>query len=404
MQPVNLPGEALDHSRRKSLPTLAAACLLSLVLGCVHAFSVFLEPLEREFGVSRTDSSLTYSIALVSLTLAVLFGHLVFARIRASRLAVAICIAGAAGALIAANATSLIMVWIGYGLVFGGANGLGYAFGLQLSAQASPGREGVAMGIVTAAYALGAAVSPILFAAAVNHGGFSQAMVGLTFVLVVIAPVCMLLLSGAVYRVSPQREGARPQMSAGAGRITLLWIGYGAGVAAGLMAIGHATGIATSAGLAQAAWIAPMIIAVFNLAGSIVGGMLVDRIRPEMPLSGLPVFSAIALLALAYSDTAQFSLVCLAIIGLAYGAIIASYPSSIAKLFGTVEGARIYGRVFTAWGTAGLAAPSLAGYLYDYSGDYQTALLTAAALAFVSTMAAISLFRFSNTNQRLTRL
>ncbi len=379
--------------RGRSRSTLGACCLLLLVLGSVHAFSVFLEPLELQFGVSRTSSSLNYSIALVSLTLAVLFGHAIFVRITASWLIAAICLVAAAGALVAANATSLTGVWIGYGLIFGGANGMGYALGLQLSAQANPGREGLAMGLVTAAYALGAVISPALFAAAIDHGGFPFAMIGLALTLVVIAPVCALLLAGTVFRAAGDDDGAEPQAMSDTVSLALLWIGYGAGVAAGLMAIGHATGIATAAGVEGAAWIAPVIIAVFNLGGSIAGGAVVDRIRLMVPFSCLPVLSAIALLALAYSGTAYFSLFCLAVVGMAYGAIIATYPSGIAKLFGTVEGARIYGRVFTAWGTAGLAAPWFAGYLFDRSGGYQVALLTAAALAIVSTIAAMLLFR-----------
>ena len=39
---------------RSGLSTLAAACLLAAVLGSVHAFSVFLAPLEAVFGASRS--------------------------------------------------------------------------------------------------------------------------------------------------------------------------------------------------------------------------------------------------------------------------------------------------------------------------------------------------------------
>jgi len=53
---------------------LLATSLVSMVLGSVHAFSVFLEPLEVIFGTSRATLSLTYSFSLVFVTITVLFG------------------------------------------------------------------------------------------------------------------------------------------------------------------------------------------------------------------------------------------------------------------------------------------------------------------------------------------
>ncbi len=379
---------------------LFASCLLSAVLGSVHAFSVFLQPMEAQFAVPRSLASLTYSFALVSLTLAVMFGHHIFSRVRPARLSLAICLIAASGAVFASIASSLQMVWIGYGLIFGAANGLGYAFGLQLSAQACPGREGLAMGFVTAAYASGAAISPALFSIALEASGMSAAMIGLACVLIAIAPVCAILLSasGIRFQGAGSGGGREKRRVAGHGALILLWLGYGAGVAAGLMAIGHATGIAASSGVTSGFWIAPVIIAVFNLIGSLSGGMFVDRAGPVLPLGSLPLLSAAALLALAFAGTGALALSCLGVVGLAYGATIAAYPASIAKLFGVVKGTRVYGRVFTAWGTAGLLAPWFAGYLFDHSGGYRTALLIAAALAIGSTIAATVLFRIEKPN------
>ena len=55
--------------------------------------------------------------------------------------------------------------------------------------------------------------------------------------------------------------------------------------------------------------------------------------------------------------------------------------------------ARIYGRVFTAWGAAGLLGPWLAGVLFDLSGDYRIALLVAAAIGLGSVAALTGVFR-----------
>lgn len=371
--------------RKPGAQTLAAASILAAALGSVHAFSVFLSPLEASFNASRAAVSLTYSLALVSLTLAVLLGHRFYARWRASTFVVLVTTVAAIGAVVAAYAPSLTIVWIGYGVLFGAANGLGYGFGLQIAAQASKGREGLAMGVVTAAYALGAVVSPPLFAMALEGGGYQPAMIGLAGALIVMGGVSALLLaaSGARFRRRPA-EGATilPPLR----DLSLIWVGYGAAVAGGLMLIGHAAGVVRAAGAETPDWAAPVIIAGCNLAGSLIAGKLVDRTPQARLLIGLPLLSAAALLVLSATEGEAILILCLGVVGFAYGGVIAAYPAAIAKLFGLLDSPLVYGRIFTAWGAAGLAAPWLAGQLYDWSGTYQTALMTAAVLGGVSSL------------------
>ena len=379
---------------RKGRTVLIASSVLTLVLGSVHAFSVFLEPFEARFEASRASVSLTYSFALVALTLAVLVGHRIYGRTPAAILVASICLAAAAGAGITAFAPSLPVAWLGYSLIFGGANGLGYGFALQLSAQANPGREGLAMGIVTACYALGAAVSPLVFQAAIGSGGIEAAMLTLSLMLLGAIPVsCGLLYrTGVIYQVALPESADRP--ASPLSHVPLLWLGYGTGVAAGLMAIGHATGIGRSAGLApDILTAAPITIALCNMMGGLAGGWLIDRISKRLLLVALPAVSATALFALTIMTGQTAVLAGLSVIGFCYGAIIAVYPAAIAITQGTVAGARIYGRVFTAWGTAGLFAPWFAGYLFDRSGSYTVALATAGVLAITSALTATRLMR-----------
>jgi len=370
---------------------LLSASLLCLVLGSVHAFSVFLEPLEQQFAVSRSTASLAYSFALVCLTIAVLIGHKVFSAVRPGLFVSLVCAAAIAGCIVAASANTMPGVWLGYSLLFGGTNGLGYGFGLQISAQAYPGREGMAMGTVTACYALGASVSPGLFSWAVAVGGFQTAMLGLATIFALIAPICGGLLhrSGVRFQSEDKTTVAN---SVPARQVIWLWLGYGSGVTAGLMAIGHATGIAKVSGLQQGLWLAPVIIAIFNMAGSLAGGLLSDRIKQTTQLAVLSLVSTSALLVLALFNDIAVTMSGLGLIGFCYGAFIASFPAAVSKWFGVRAGTRIYGRVFTAWGTAGLFAPWLGGLLFDSSGDYSTALTIAAVVGGVSVVTILTTF------------
>ncbi|MGI9393162.1 MAG: MFS transporter [Boseongicola sp.] len=377
-----------DGSRNNGNRVVLGTSLLSAILGSVHAFSVFLAPLETTFEVSRTSSSLTYSIALLALTFAVFFGPRIYGRWSPGVLVTASCLLGAAGALVAAIAPIFLGVWLGYGVLFGLANGLGYGFGLQLAAHANPGREGIAMGVVTAAYALGAVSASYLFSSAVEISGFGFAMVGLATSLFVVWPVCVALLkSGSAKFISSENPKLKAQYSFG--KLAGIWVGYGAGVAAGLMVIGHAAGIATAAGFQGAIWLAPVVLAVCNFAGSLFLGVLLDRYPRVKFLVALPVATAIGVAGLTLGGGNSLLLM-LGIVGFAYGGTIAAYPAAIIKYFGAAHSPTIYGRVFTAWGAAGLLAPWLAGWLFDWRGDYQVALLMAAGFAAVSLVAAMS--------------
>lgn len=384
---VNAPGDA-DNGRQ----VIAAVGLLCLVLGSVHAFSVFLVPLEEAFSISRASVSLIYSLALITLTVSVLLGPGFFHRLPASSILLASGMVGAAGTLIAAFAPGFLAVVVGYSALFGAANGVGYGFGLQLAAQANTGREGVAMGVVTACYATGAMLAPVGFQWALSHGGFQTAMLGLTVALITASACGALIVQRTHVRLdAPATHSAGDTIRSS--EVALLWAGYGTGVFAGLMVIGHAAEIARSDQLVHLIWIAPILIAGFNLAGSLLGGYLADTMPPKLLLAGLAVLASGVLAALAVSGPGLHVLAGLACIGFCYGAIISIYPSIIAKRYGMANSPRIFGRVFTAWGAAGLAGPWLAGILFDATGNYSIALATAAGLSLASALAVHVLFR-----------
>ena len=368
---------------------LLACMILTIALGSLHAFSVFLETLEGHFEASRSDVSLIYSFALAALTISVLFGHLFYDRLRPVFLVSLILILAAAGSALAAQATNLPMVWLGYSLLFGGANGLGYGFALQCAAQSNPDMKGVAMGCVTATYALGAALAPIPFELLLRLGGFASAMNGLAIVLLAILPLAAFLLHKGKARLKATKPRKNGKSIRQIWLVVKLWLGYGTAVAAGLMIMGHATGIAKASGLnAQLVVSAPIVIAVFNMFGSLVGGWFADKATVRQTVMAFSALSVFALFAIALFGGGAMTICGLALIGFAYGGTIVAYPAAVASMFGVVAGVRVYGRVFTAWGIAGLFAPWFAGILFERSGDYQIALAAAAIVGAASLITA----------------
>jgi OFA family oxalate/formate antiporter-like MFS transporter len=102
---------------------------------------------------------------------------------------------------------------------------------------------------------------------------------------------------------------------------------------------------------------------------------------------GLPLLSAAALLAMTLSGEVLSVVALLSLVGFSYGSVIAVYPVAISNRFGA-RGPEAYGRVFTAWGFAGLAGPWSAGWIFDWRGGYEPALLAAAGIAVLSALLA----------------
>jgi OFA family oxalate/formate antiporter-like MFS transporter len=374
--------------------TLAASMLVTFALGSVHAFSVFILPLESLLGLARSQISLVYSLALVAITLAVTVGYRIYGLLPAWWLVFVTCTIAASGLLLAAGASSWWTLVAGYSIAFGFANGIGYGFSLQLAGRAMPRQKGFSMGAVTAAYAVGSIVFAKIFAWRMAQDSVASAFLSIAIALLLCGTLAALMLrhAGARYDLPVQATGRA------AGRKLLqFWLAYLCSVFSGLMAIGHAAGIAEArgAGGELATW-AAMIIGIGSALGGFVAGWLVDRWSATRFLVGLPLLSAAALLCVGVTSSALATLSLLAIVGFSYGAIIAIYPVAISDTYGE-SGPRAYGRIFIAWGFAGLLAPWSAGLIYDLHGNYHLAMVIAAVVALLSAVFA-GAFRLGKTS------
>ena len=376
-------------------PAFVAAILLTAALGSVHAFSVFVAPLETALDAGRDTVSLAYSIALLCITVMVLAGPRVWrlgppAAVAAASLAVA-----AAGSLLAAQ-PSVAALYLGYGVLFGLANGSGYGFALVVASHALPRDRGVGMGVVTAAYAVGAMAASWLFResnAAFGHDATLRIAASSFAVLAVV--VAALLRHSRLAIAWPDRgAGAIAATGVTVREVALLWTGFGAGGMAGLMALGHAAEVVRAHGGSETAiTVGVAIVAGANAAGCFAAGWLSDRGQLRRLLAGLPILAVAALLLLAAGPGPVATVALLTLVQVAYGGIIVLYPVAVTHMAGPAWGPVVYGRVFTCWGVAGFGGPWLAGRLFEETGGYAPAFVIAAGVACLSTAAVLTLGR-----------
>jgi OFA family oxalate/formate antiporter-like MFS transporter len=68
--------------------------------------------------------------------------------------------------------------------------------------------------------------------------------------------------------------------------------------------------------------------------------------------------------------------------GLSYGAAFALFPLATADHYGLKNLGGNYGLMFTAWGSAGLLGPLVAGWAVDMTGAYVYGYMVAAVTLF----------------------
>ena len=363
--------------------SLVGCVLLSGVLGSIHAYSLFIESFESDLGVGRGEAGAPYSVALASLTVVVLVSHLLF-RLVPGPLVVLIASGGAAiGLLLAASANSLAGVVLGYGVVFGAFNGLGYAFSLQRASESNPDRRGFALGLVTAAYALGGASTALVLDKQVAASGATSGLRWLALAIAVTGIVTSVLLNN---NDSPVHGSPARLSSANLRILAPLWTAYLLAVLAGLMALGHAAAIVDDAGGPGGA--AVVAAGLASASGGLWVALVADRTATDRLLRLLPLGSAVVLVIAAVVSHGVVLMVSVAGIAFTYGALIAIYPLAVTQRFGQDGYSRAYGRVFTAWGTAGLVGPVGAGHLFEVTGSYRIPMFMAAVAAIGSSVVA----------------
>jgi OFA family oxalate/formate antiporter-like MFS transporter len=415
--------------------------IIQIILGTVYAFSVFVRPLESEFGWDRTTTQWAFSFALVTFATVMIPAGRLQDRIGPRRVASIGGILLGASFLLGAVLVDETRPWalyLTYGILGGAGIGFAYVCPITAAVKWFPDKRGFISGLAVAGFGAGA----LFFAGPASvlllpPGGGGEAMglsqillVGLGvskgvgfgigwkafFVLHGVVSGGAVLLGASLLRNPPEGwrpEGYSPDPAVVIARRDLewkqmlntplacmLWLTFIFGATSGLLAIGQWKPMMTS--LLGARTFAPEwmggfgrfvepvgILAIFNAIGRIFWGKISDLIdRPRaMMMMFLAQGMAFMLLVSVESHFAVF--VASAWVGLNFGGNFALFPSATADYFGTKNLGMNYGWIFTAYGVAGILGPVVGGVLFDVTEQYVLAFVFAGLLCFVAAASAV---------------
>jgi len=376
---------------------------MNLALGSLYAWSVFVLPLEKEFGWKRADTSMIFTIAVFVFGLSFVLAG----RLQDKKGPFWISVIGGVlvsiGFALCAMTTTLGWLFFWFGAIGGIGNGFGYATPIPVMAKWFPDKRGLAVGLAVAGYGGGSAIfGPLAGNWLIPSYGWRSTflILGIIFLVMTLVGAFLLKNPPAGYRPAgwtpaPAAKAAATTYEFSPGEalrtptMYFMWIAYALGTSAGLMVISQLVPFARSKGVPLAlATTAIFIGALGNAAGRILSGWLSDAIGRLNTLRLMIAISAVAMVILPHTGgiaaVPVFLYVMVFIVYWCYGTQLSVNASTTSDFWGTKNAGINYGILFTAWGVAGIIGPRIGGVMYDAYKDYRIAFYTAAVLAVVA--------------------
>lgn len=377
------------------LAVISGAALLNLCLGSSYAWSVFVEPLQTEFGASSFAMSTIFAGSLVVFCATTVAGGGRLAdRLAPRSIAIGAALLTTVGMAASAVAPSLWFLAVAYAGVFGLANGFGYVLAVTTAGRAWPQRRGTGVGLAVAGYALGPLVVAGPAVALIGTVGWRTTFLVLAGALGAFMLLAAWLLPDRVPAIgvqTPDPIAWTPRLLLRHVNAHLLWATFALGAFTALMTIGHAAPLAVERGLSPwQAGTAVAVLALGNATGRAVAGPLSDRVDRFAVLTGVMVATAAGALLIGLSTGPATVLPAVVTIGLAYGALATLVPTATLDLFGEARFGANFAVIFTAWGVASLLGPPVGGWIADHHG-YAAAHQLGGLAAIVGLLAALTL-------------
>ena len=321
----------LEKMKKTRLLYLALGVVLLLFLGLIYAWSVFRAPLEAEFGWTKSQTSVTFSISMMMF-----------------------CLGGLASGIItvilASRISTLMGIYLTYGLLCGFGVGLGYNVTISTLVKWFPDRQGLVSGVALMGFGFGGMVLGTVGARMMEAMGWRTTFMIFGIVFGVLVLVCMVLLKTAPQefvdsmmtgskKVEPSVEELTPGETLKRRNFWVYFVWAIVLSAAGLAIINDAAPFAveiTGSELAAAAAIAG-IISIFNGVGRVLVGLIYDKFnyRVTMMLTNtLFLLSGLALITCLKTHSYPLLIAAFVLVGVSYGFVPPTNSAFVAYFFG----------------------------------------------------------------------
>ena len=378
--------------------------ILLIFLGMIYAWSIFIRPLEAEFGWLRSQTSLIFTISMIGFCV----GNLAAGQItpktspRVSILIAAVVIG--IGFIASSFTSSLPWIYISYGVACGFAVGIGANTILSTTLKWFADRQGVASGALLMGFGFGSMVLSLFVTMLLNTIGWRKTF----FVLGIIFSV--LLVIGAMIIKNPSKEFSEALVEKARKnnvisskdfetkemlRTPSFWLFFAWVILIGagsLALISNAVPAASDilvvtmgeAEAVMAATAAMGMISTFNGLGRLAFGVIWDKKGYKVSLFIISAAYGISMAACAAATmmlNISLLVVGFIILGMTYGGSMSATSAMIGSFFGTKYYSINYACATCNLIVAASIGPTLIGWLRTSSGSYLSSFLVILGLS-----------------------
>ncbi|MGN0735443.1 MAG: nitrate/nitrite transporter [Anaerovoracaceae bacterium] len=368
---------------------LSTGVVVLMFMGLIYAWSIFVGPLEAEFGWLRSQTSLTFSISMLAFAVGGIASGYIQKK-SSNRVVITLgIILIAAGFMLSSMMTELWQLFVFYGVTCGLGVGLCYNAWLGYTLKIYRDKTGMASGVLLLGFGLGGfvlgkVVSNMLYAESV---GWRKTFMILGIAIVIVGIFSVIIVNDKKNPEEVEREKScidkQAACTESSGTLSMirssvywyyiLWCCTLLGV--GLAVIGQAAMLAIDMGATKSfAATCVGLLSIGNGGARVVIGVVFDRygMKKASYLATFVTFLGNLILFLAYKTAVlPLGVVALLLCGAGYGFISAVNPACTKKLFGDESFQQNYGVVFLCSSPAIFIGNSMASAIKEITGSYQ---------------------------------
>ena len=384
-----------------------AAIGLHISIGSVYAWSVLTRPIMADMGFTLSQTTWTFSLAILMLGLSAGFLGSFAEKIgpkKSGLLAMLFWVTGLLGTAYALSIHNLTLLYLFYGIIGGIGLGIGYITPVSTLVKYFPNRPGFATGLAIMGFGFASLIAGPLMQFLVAQFGLVNNFIILGVIYLVIMGASSLYLKAPQQKHSTRTTKDKSTMyvhthgmlandAMKTWQFGALWWVFFINITCGIGLLSLASPMAQEAiGMTPTAAASLVgIIGIFNGGGRIAWSTISDYLGRAQTYILFFIIQIIAFYLLAETNSVLTFQILILLIITCYGGGFSCMPAYLADLYGIRQLSTIHGRILTAWGLAGIAGPMLVSYFHEAGYGYTTALLCFALLFVLNTIIAIIL-------------
>lgn len=384
-----------------------AAIGLHISIGSVYAWSVLTRPIMADMGFTLSQTTWTFSLAILMLGLSAGFLGSFAEKIgprKSGLIAMLFWVTGLLGTAYALSIHNLTLLYLFYGIIGGIGLGIGYITPVSTLVKYFPNRPGFATGLAIMGFGFASLIAGPLMQYLVAQVGLVDTFIILGVIYLIIMGASSLYLKAPQPKHSTRTSKDRSTMyvhthgmlandAMKTWQFGALWWVFFINITCGIGLLSLASPMAQEAiGMTPTAAASLVgIIGIFNGGGRIAWSTISDYLGRAQTYILFFMIEIVAFYLLAQTNSALTFQILILLIITCYGGGFSCMPAYLADLYGIRQLSTIHGRILTAWGLAGIVGPMLVSYFHEAGYGYTTALECFAALFVLNTIIAIVL-------------